>query len=500
MTEINFLIKAKLFWPSVMCLILTLIVSVANAGETVEYPAKNLSVDEHATTPTITVKETKAVTNEQPINSVSKNQISKQHILIKDILLVLDNSGSMKENDPNHLTKNAVKQFINNLDSHSRAGILIFDTDVRVAVPLSNISQSSKQQLLNSMNKIDYQGLYTDSPSAIEIAIYNLKNEARENAIKIIIFMTDGIVDTGNIERDLERAKWLKEYLAEDAADSEIKIFGIAFTENADFELIQSLAQKTGGEYYRVLSASALQDVFGKLNYLINNPIESEITEPKIKIIERIIEQPAPIPDPIVIEVPISKPHNELTAISYILILIIIGLVVAVFVMFLRKKKYTKLDNQVTAQEAYLNDIHGVTQQTTFALGSKPTMLGRVASKDTEQLNYFMIPETTIGRRHALIEYKDFCYWITDQGSINGTFINGKAVTSATRLKHTDIIRLHKIEFEFIVPEMNEDNLTVISSDIIPNKQAVDSEETLMPDSEYVNEDNHVTASKNKHS
>ena len=40
-----------------------------------------------------------------------------------------------------------------------------------------------------------------------------------------------------------------------------------------------------------------------------------------------------------------------------------------------------------------------------------------------------MIPQTTIGRRHALIEYKDFAFWIIDQGSINGTFVNGKKST-----------------------------------------------------------------------
>ncbi|MCK5668226.1 MAG: VWA domain-containing protein, partial [Gammaproteobacteria bacterium] len=212
--------------------------------------------------------------------------------LIKDVVLVLDNSGSMKKNDPQFLTKHAVTEFINNLDESTRAAIIIFDQDVHSAVPLTDISSTSRQGLLDSLSQINYKGLYTNSPAAIESAIYDLKNNGREEARKVIVFMTDGIVDTGNADRDLEKTKWLKEDLAADAADAGIRIFGIAFTENADFELIQSLAQKTEGEYYRALLADDLQNVFSKLNTLINKPDEPEIIEePQPRIIEKIVER-----------------------------------------------------------------------------------------------------------------------------------------------------------------------------------------------------------------
>jgi peroxiredoxin len=49
---------------------------------------------------------------------------------------------------------------------------------------------------------------------------------------------------------------WLRENLAEQAKELGIPIFGIALTEAADFQLIQSVAQASGGDYYRVLAAS----------------------------------------------------------------------------------------------------------------------------------------------------------------------------------------------------------------------------------------------------
>ena len=431
-----------------------------------------------------------AETLESEINSPEISGIAESS-LIKDVVLVLDNSGSMKKNDPQFLTNNAVTEFINNLDESTRAAIVIFDQDVRMVVPLTDISPTSRQGLLDSLSQINYKGLYTNSPAAIESAIYDLKNNGREEARKIIVFMTDGIVDTGNADRDLEKTKWLKEDLAADAADASIRIFGIAFTENADFELIQSLAQKTEGEYYRALLADDLQNIFSKLNTLINKPDEPEIVEKvEIRIIEKIVEKVVePKPEPIIVKVPVPATQIPDESERKRLVLILVALavltlaVIAMVLMLLRGNKSKSRDEE-TAQKAYLNDIHGITKQASFALGNKPTMLGRVAGKDTEYLNYFVIPETTIGRRHSLIEYKDFSYWVIDQGSINGTFVNDRAVTSEVRLKHGDIIRLHKIEFGFVIPEMADSGVTVISKTVIAGMGGPDENEaTLMPGS-----------------
>ncbi len=119
--------------------------------------------------------------------------------------------------------------------------------------------------------------------------------------------------------------------------------------------------------------------------------------------------------------------------------------------------------NEVVS-EAFINDINNHTATSQYQLGQKPTMFGRVAGKDTQHLNYLVIPESTIGRRHALIEYKDYGFWISDQGSINGTFVNDQLINSEVCLKHGDKVRLHKFEFEFVMPEMDDAGMTVVSS------------------------------------
>jgi len=240
-------------------------------------------------------------------------QAEAEMTLTKDVVLVLDNSGSMKKNDPDFLVSKAVKEFISQQDENTRVAIVIFDQGVRLPVSLTTSSLANRETILNSIEEINYKGLFTDSPAGIERAIYELKNNGRDSAQKSIIFMTDGIVDTGAADRDLEKSKWLREDLAPDAADNEIKIFGIAFTEGADFQLIQSIAQKTEGEYYRALAAAELHNVFEQIDKIINTPPEPE---PEVVQVAPVIEAPAPVvqqapPPPVIIEVPAQSMGQE---------------------------------------------------------------------------------------------------------------------------------------------------------------------------------------------
>ena len=246
----------------------------------------------------------------------SQSDVDSDVELIKDVFLVLDNSGSMKKNDPDFLVNKAVKEFISQQDENTRVGIVIFDQAVRLPVPLTDASLSNREKILNSLEKINYKGLFTDSPAGIERAIYELKNNGRADAQKSIIFMTDGIVDTGAAEKDLEKSKWLREDLAPDAAENNIKIFGIAFTEEADFQLIQSIAQKTNGEYYRALKAEDLHGVFQRINEIINKPPEPEPVPEPVQAPPAAVEAPAPVvqappPAPLIIEVPAQSMGQE---------------------------------------------------------------------------------------------------------------------------------------------------------------------------------------------
>ena len=92
-----------------------------------------------------------------------------------------------------------------------------------------------------------------------------------------------------------------------------------------------------------------------------------------------------------------------------------------------------------------------------------------------------------------MIEYKDHSFWVIDQGSLNGTFVNNKRIEAETRLKHGDRLRFHKHEFEFLVLDMFETDRTMMGEtlfadvsseleveddDVTRQRQATGSEKT----------------------
>ena len=397
-----------------------------------------------------------------------------------DVMLVLDNSGSMKKNDPKFLVTEAIKEFISQKNENTRVGIIIFDGKVQLKVSLTVASFANRETILSSIEAINYKGQYTDFPAAIERAIYELKDNGRSDSMKSIIFMTDGIVDTGDANRDLEKSKWMREDLAADAADNEIKVFGIAFTESADFQLIQSISQQTKGEYFRALVAEDLKNVFQQINEAIKKESESSIetiiqqddlTTADVKtsgiseVLDNSVGSIATIEPRIEAVEQALDNLDESTPFPTILIFAISVLVLLLAVLLflvMQRKGFSKVVKDESFQEAYLNDLQGKTEKQAHMLDERPKMIGRVSGKDAEHMDYIVVSESTISRRHALIEYKDYSFWIIDQGSSNGTFINNERIDNEIRLKHGDKIRLHDYEFEFIVPEMDESDETIV--------------------------------------
>ncbi len=121
-----------------------------------------------------------------------------------------------------------------------------------------------------------------------------------------------------------------------------------------------------------------------------------------------------------------------------------------------------------SAEQAFLEDTAQVTRKKKYQLSEKkPLMLGRMLGK-SGKFSYLLIPEPTIGRRHALVEFQEHSFWVSDQGSVNGTYLNGRKIARKTRLNHGDVIKLHQFEFRFVLPDMEEEDAekTVLATDL----------------------------------
>jgi hypothetical protein len=54
--------------------------------------------------------------------------------------------------------------------------------------------------------------------------------------------------------------------------------------------------------------------------------------------------------------------------------------------------------------------------------------------------------DTTVSSRHAILDSRTDGLWVEDEGSTNGTFVNGARVTSARLLHPGDVIRIGRTD------------------------------------------------------
>lgn len=425
----------------------------------------------------------------------------------QDILLVFDNSASMRKEDPGFLARNAARDFAKSFGSDQRVGVLVFDDKVRQTAALDQPGS-----LATALDRVDYKGRHSNSPAAVERALYELKSKGRADVSKVIVFMTDGPVDTGTPDLDADRTRWLREELAKEAAAQKIRIFGMAFTGAADIQLMKALTEATGGSFERAYAPEELADAFGRLHAAVNaapaadaaatlSPEERASLEqmsretgvPMAQLLQELAAGEKTAPQAVANAVQVAKttapaappaaavgPPPEsggfgvaaggvaaliLGAGAWLLLRRRPGKTAPVAAVAGATKAVPAPARQgpkAPVPEAWLLDIEGHANLPPRRLGAKPLMVGRVGGEDVDQLDYYAVDKPTIGRRHAVIKFRDSAFWVVDQGSVNGTFVNGQRVAGEHRLRNGDHVKFHKYEFEFQLPGGSSSEATML--------------------------------------
>lgn len=389
-----------------------------------------------------------------------------------DLMFVIDNSGSMKKNDPEFITAKVVTTFIKKLPYESRVGMVMFDQKAVLLEPLTDVgSEEAQKQFVASLAKVDYKGQYTNSALGIERALYELKSDGRQDSQKGIVFVTDGIVDTGDIMRDQELNQWLKQDLTAESRSLGVRIFGIAFSDAADFVLIQALAARTDGGYYRIYDAASisgvLDDILTLLILLEPKPIETPSTaqsEPSGPV-----ATPEPeLDEPVQVQAdqtatpastttqPKDQMNNSSIQFLFVILALVVTFLAGVLVFFYirqmnaMKKAAPKIVPPEVPPEAFLEDLENVLQQGNTPLEIKKARI--TIGRDPR--NDIVIAKPTISSFHATIEYKNMIFYLEDQRSTNGTKLNDNKMQAnmPVRLKNGDRINFATFTFKFIIP------------------------------------------------
>jgi uncharacterized protein (TIGR03503 family) len=183
-----------------------------------------------------------------------------------DVRVIIDISGSMRENDRDNVRIPALNLIVEMLPEGSQAGVWTFGQWVNMLIPPAKVDKAWRENAKASAKKINSHGLRTNIGEAMEKALWKFEKNSQYD--QHVILLTDGLVDIATssdakqqqkneAERQRIITKVLKQY-----QDLGVKIHAIALSDKADKSLLEKLALETNGTSVIVNNADDLVKAF----------------------------------------------------------------------------------------------------------------------------------------------------------------------------------------------------------------------------------------------
>ncbi|WP_031547616.1 vWA domain-containing protein [Oribacterium sp. FC2011] len=175
------------------------------------------------------------------------------------VSIVLDRSGSM-EGQKLVTAKNAIKRFVESIDTGINLSFVVFDSDAVIVTPLTD----SKDIISSSVNSIYTQG-GTNIGSGINRALQTLQGVSGRH---VIVLLSDGY----NSNEDALLDKSIDQAIMDNT-----EIFTIGM-EGADEKTLSDIANRTGGIYSSATRPGELEQVYAFIQKDITNTYDLNFT------------------------------------------------------------------------------------------------------------------------------------------------------------------------------------------------------------------------------
>ena len=215
-------------------------------------------------------------------------EVEEQERVAKDVILVLDTSGSMGHSGKLQQAKEALGYVLDHLHEDDRFNIVAFSTGVRTYV--QGLRPASERNAARRwVERLEAAG-GTDINRALLEALSSLRDGAREERPAIIIFLTDGLATEGVVETDriLENV--------DDAAPPNVRLFPFGVGDEVNTLLLDTLAERHRGATAYVRPGERIDEAVSAFYAKVSTPVLADVT---LDCGDVIVEDvyPYPLPD-----------------------------------------------------------------------------------------------------------------------------------------------------------------------------------------------------------
>ena len=200
------------------------------------------------------------------------DRIAQDDALPKDIVFVIDRSGSMS-GDKIEQARNALHFILDQLNPNDRFSIVSFDDQIE---PMSRRLQPVDRQTLSDarrfVRQLDARNS-TDIEGALQtgLAIF-AQSEERSGASRLLVFLTDGL-PTAGVTDDVTIAELVASTNAR--VEARLHVFGVGYDVNT--RLLDRLALDNGGSVTYVQPGENLEVALSEFYGRIANPVLTDV-------------------------------------------------------------------------------------------------------------------------------------------------------------------------------------------------------------------------------
>ncbi len=203
-----------------------------------------------------------------------------------DVRLLIDNSKSMQESDPDNLRTPALDLLVRLLPEGARAGVWLFGEEVEVLVPHQVVDDNWREAALKAVAAIDSSGQRSNIPAALDAASYDFDRLDPAFRTSIVLF-TDGRLDVSESPMiNVRAARTLLTEVAPQLGAIGVPVHTVALTDDADWVFLKSLAQSAGGIAEKAESARELSKIFLQLLEVVAPTARVPVADSRFRIDE----------------------------------------------------------------------------------------------------------------------------------------------------------------------------------------------------------------------
>ena len=201
-----------------------------------------------------------------------------------EVRVLIDVSGSMKNNDPKNLRQPALRLLVGILPKDSKAGVWEFAQSASMKIRPGVVNDQWRKLARLNAGRIHSRGLYTNIEAALKASTADWKKRDHRS-VRNLILLTDGMVDVSKDSRknNASRDRILKQILPK-LKNAGVKIHTIALSKNTDEELLRTLSMSTDGGFVQVDSADELERMFLRLFEKTSDVDTVPLQENKFKV------------------------------------------------------------------------------------------------------------------------------------------------------------------------------------------------------------------------